>query len=126
MLAAVALRREIAGEWALLLVGVLSVIFEMILAVLPGVGLLWLVGLYALAVGGTLIPYGVYILAEEILHVSGSLAVVTSASTRGGRRRGSSRMPPRASSARVLGRDDLRPGGAALHPGRPAAALHHR
>jgi len=58
MIAAVALRREIAGEWALFLVGVLSVIFGIILAVLPSVGLLslvWLVGLYALAVGVALI-----------------------------------------------------------------------
>ncbi len=58
MIAAVSLRREIAGEWALFLVGVLSVIFGTILAVQPGVGLLslvWLVGLYALAVGVALI-----------------------------------------------------------------------
>ncbi len=58
MIAAVALRREIAGEWVLFLVGVLSVIFGIILAILPGVGLLslvWLVGLYALAVGVALI-----------------------------------------------------------------------
>jgi uncharacterized membrane protein HdeD (DUF308 family) len=58
MIAAVALRREMAGEWALFLVGVLSVIFGIILAVLPGVGLLslvWLVGLYALAIGVALI-----------------------------------------------------------------------
>jgi uncharacterized membrane protein HdeD (DUF308 family) len=58
IVAAISLRREMAGEWALFLVGVLSVIFGIILAVLPGVGLLsliWLVGLYALAVGVALI-----------------------------------------------------------------------
>jgi uncharacterized membrane protein HdeD (DUF308 family) len=58
VIAAVALRREVAGEWALFLVGVLSVIFGIILAVLPGVGLLsvvWLLGLYALAIGVALI-----------------------------------------------------------------------
>jgi uncharacterized membrane protein HdeD (DUF308 family) len=58
MIAAVSLRREIKGEWALFLVGVLSVIFGIILAVLPGVGLfslVWLVGLYALLAGVTLI-----------------------------------------------------------------------
>jgi uncharacterized membrane protein HdeD (DUF308 family) len=58
MIAAVALRREMAGEWALFLVGLLSVIFGITLAVLPGVGLLslvWLVGLYALAIGVALI-----------------------------------------------------------------------
>jgi uncharacterized membrane protein HdeD (DUF308 family) len=58
MIAAVSLQREIEGEWALFLVEILSVIFGIILAVLPGVGLLslvWLIGLYALAVGGALI-----------------------------------------------------------------------
>jgi uncharacterized membrane protein HdeD (DUF308 family) len=58
MIAAVALRREIEGEWALFLVEFLSVALGVAMAVLPGVGLLslvWLVGLYALAVGGALI-----------------------------------------------------------------------
>jgi uncharacterized membrane protein HdeD (DUF308 family) len=51
---AVALRREIEGEWVLFLAGVLSVVLGVAMAVLPGVGLLslvWLVGLYALAIG---------------------------------------------------------------------------
>jgi uncharacterized membrane protein HdeD (DUF308 family) len=58
MIAAVSLRREIEGEWVLFLVGVLSVLLGAAMAVLPGVGLLslvWLVGLYALAVGIALI-----------------------------------------------------------------------
>jgi uncharacterized membrane protein HdeD (DUF308 family) len=58
MIAAVALRREIVGEWALFLVGVLSVVLGVAMAVLPGVGLLslvWLIGLYALVVGVALI-----------------------------------------------------------------------
>ena len=58
MIGAVSLRREIKGEWALFLVGVLSVILGVVMAFLPGVGLLslvWLVGLYALAVGVALI-----------------------------------------------------------------------
>jgi uncharacterized membrane protein HdeD (DUF308 family) len=58
MIAAVSLRREFEGEWVLFLVGVLSVILGAAMAVLPGVGLLslvWLVGLYALAVGVALI-----------------------------------------------------------------------
>jgi uncharacterized membrane protein HdeD (DUF308 family) len=58
VIAAVALRREIEGEWVLFLVGVLSVVLGVAMAVLPGVGLLsliWLVGLYALAVGVALI-----------------------------------------------------------------------
>ena len=55
---AIALRREVEGEWALGLGGVLSVIFGILLAVLPGVGLLslvWLIGLYALVFGISLI-----------------------------------------------------------------------
>ena len=58
IIAAVSLRREIAGEWALFFVGVLSVALGAAMAVLPGVGLLslvWLFGLYALAVGVALI-----------------------------------------------------------------------
>jgi uncharacterized membrane protein HdeD (DUF308 family) len=58
IVAAVALRRELEGEWVLFLVGVLSVILGVVMAVLPGVGLLslvWLVGLYALAVGVAMI-----------------------------------------------------------------------
>jgi uncharacterized membrane protein HdeD (DUF308 family) len=51
---AVRLRREIEGEWAMILGGALSVIFGLLLAALPGVGilsLLWLVGAYAVALG---------------------------------------------------------------------------
>jgi uncharacterized membrane protein HdeD (DUF308 family) len=58
MIAAVALRREIEGEWVLFLVGVLSVVLGVAMAILPGVGvlsLIWLVGLYALAVGVAMI-----------------------------------------------------------------------
>jgi uncharacterized membrane protein HdeD (DUF308 family) len=58
VIAAVALRREIEGEWVLFLVGVLSVVLGVTMTVLPGVGLLsliWLVGLYALAIGVAMI-----------------------------------------------------------------------
>jgi len=58
IIAAVALRREIEGEWALILGGVLSVIFGLILVFLPGVGLLslvWLVAIYAIVFGIALI-----------------------------------------------------------------------
>jgi uncharacterized membrane protein HdeD (DUF308 family) len=51
---AIRLRQEIRGEWALILGGILSVLFGLILAVLPGVGILsliWLVGAYAVAFG---------------------------------------------------------------------------
>jgi uncharacterized membrane protein HdeD (DUF308 family) len=58
VIAAVALRREIGGEWLLFLVGVLSVVLGVAMAILPGVGVLslvWLVGLYALAIGFAMI-----------------------------------------------------------------------
>ena len=51
---AVALRREIEGEWALIFGGIISIIFGIILAVLPAVGLLslvWLIGIYAILFG---------------------------------------------------------------------------
>jgi uncharacterized membrane protein HdeD (DUF308 family) len=51
---AIRLRQEIRGEWALTLGGIISVLFGLILAVLPAVGILsliWLVGAYAVAFG---------------------------------------------------------------------------
>ncbi|HET7269922.1 MAG TPA: DUF308 domain-containing protein [Rubrobacter sp.] len=51
---AIRLRQEIRGEWALILGGVLSVIFGLLLAVLRGVGILsliWLIGAYAVVFG---------------------------------------------------------------------------
>ena len=51
---AIRLRQEIQGEWALIVGGILSVLFGVILAVLPGVGILsliWLIGIYAVVFG---------------------------------------------------------------------------
>jgi uncharacterized membrane protein HdeD (DUF308 family) len=58
---AISLRREIENEWLFVLSGVLSVLFGVILAVLPGAGLLslvWLIGIFALIVGVVLIVLG--------------------------------------------------------------------
>ena len=52
--AAVGLRRAISGEWALIVGGVASVIFGVLLAVWPREGLLalvWIFGIYALVFG---------------------------------------------------------------------------
>jgi len=54
IVAAVRLRRQIAGEFWLALAGIASVLFGVLLAARPGVGaltILWLIGAYALAFG---------------------------------------------------------------------------
>ncbi|MDX5414233.1 MAG: HdeD family acid-resistance protein [Rhodobacterales bacterium] len=48
------IRREITGEWLLIISGILSILFGGLLAALPQVGLVtlvWLVGFYAVAFG---------------------------------------------------------------------------
>ena len=52
--AAVRLRKVMTGEWLLALSGVLSALFGLILAAWPGTGalaVLWLIGVYAVALG---------------------------------------------------------------------------
>lgn len=55
IVAAIRLRQEIEGEWALGLSGLLSVIFGILLVVLPApaglLSLVWLIGAYAVATG---------------------------------------------------------------------------
>jgi uncharacterized membrane protein HdeD (DUF308 family) len=58
IVAAVRLRREIEGEWVLILAGLASVLFGVLLAAQPGVGalaLLWLVASYAIVFGVLLV-----------------------------------------------------------------------
>jgi uncharacterized membrane protein HdeD (DUF308 family) len=54
ILAAIRLRKEIEGEWALIVSGLASVIFGLILAFRPGagaLGIVWLIGGYAILFG---------------------------------------------------------------------------
>lgn len=70
--AAVALRRELTGEWRLVLSGLLSVAFGLFLAVRPQEGtlaLVWVVGLYAIVFGAALVA-----LARRLRHHHHSLA----------------------------------------------------
>jgi len=55
---AIYLRKEIEGEWWLIISGLLSVAFGVILFVQPGAGalaLIWVIGIYAILAGGSLI-----------------------------------------------------------------------
>jgi uncharacterized membrane protein HdeD (DUF308 family) len=54
IVAAVRLRRVLNNEWMLILAGALSIVFGLILAIFPGegaVGLVWLIGIYAIIFG---------------------------------------------------------------------------
>ena len=57
---AIRLRREIEGEWLLILSGVLSVLFGLLVLAQPGAGalaLVWMIGAYAVAFGALLIAF---------------------------------------------------------------------
>ncbi|WP_324754208.1 HdeD family acid-resistance protein [Roseovarius sp. Pro17] len=56
--AAVALRKQITGEWLLIAGGALSVLFGILLIVMPGAGIIsvvWLIGLYSVLFGVLLV-----------------------------------------------------------------------
>ena len=73
--AAIRLRRVIRNEWALILSGVLSVIFGVLLVAQPGAGALavvWLIGLYAILFGITMLALAWRLrgMSEHMPHVS--------------------------------------------------------
>ena len=58
IVAAIQLRRLIVGEWAMILSGLLSIALGVLLFVFPGAGavsLVWMIGIYAILFGTTLI-----------------------------------------------------------------------
>ena len=58
IIAAIQLRKEIEGEWLLILAGVLSVLFGLGVLIYPGAGALalaWLIAIYAIAIGAVMI-----------------------------------------------------------------------
>jgi uncharacterized membrane protein HdeD (DUF308 family) len=58
IVAAIRLREEITGEWALALSGIASIIFGVLLFLFPGTGALavvWIIGSYAILFGALLI-----------------------------------------------------------------------
>ena len=58
IVAAIQLRSVISGEWRMVLSGILSILFGVLLFVFPGAGavsLVWLIGFYAIVFGITLI-----------------------------------------------------------------------
>ena len=61
VLMAISFRREIENGWLMILGGLLSVLFGIILGAMPGAGLVtlvWLVGIYALILGASLVVLG--------------------------------------------------------------------
>jgi uncharacterized membrane protein HdeD (DUF308 family) len=68
--AAITLRKEIRGEWLLVLSGALSIAFGVILFIAPGVGaigLAWTLGAYTAASGAVLVALGVRLRTHRTL-----------------------------------------------------------
>jgi uncharacterized membrane protein HdeD (DUF308 family) len=54
IIGAIRLRREIADEWLLVIIGLLAIVFGVAIAIFPGAGalaLVWLIGVFAVAYG---------------------------------------------------------------------------
>jgi uncharacterized membrane protein HdeD (DUF308 family) len=62
IVAAIRLRKALQGEWLLLLSGVLSIVFGVLIFAFPGagaVGIAWILGAYAAAAGVILVALGI-------------------------------------------------------------------
>jgi uncharacterized membrane protein HdeD (DUF308 family) len=71
IVAAIRLRKEIRGEWLLVLSGALSIIFGVLLFIAPGlgaIGLAWGLGAYAAASGAVLVALGVRLRTHHTLN----------------------------------------------------------
>jgi uncharacterized membrane protein HdeD (DUF308 family) len=72
---AIRLRKEIEGEWMLVLAGIASVFFGVLLIALPGPGALalaWLIGVYAIVFG--VLELSLALRLRRIAHEGGSIA----------------------------------------------------
>jgi uncharacterized membrane protein HdeD (DUF308 family) len=85
IIAAIELRKAISGEWFLILAGVLSVVFGLLLIVFPGAGALaviWLIAAYALVFGVLLLILGFRLrgLKKDLEEAAGRVSTLGGAS----------------------------------------------
>jgi uncharacterized membrane protein HdeD (DUF308 family) len=77
--AAIRLRRDIPGEWALILTGILSILFGVLLFIAPiagAVALVWLIGVYAVLFGALWITVGIRLRTHPVYFVRPAGGVV--------------------------------------------------